>query len=185
MITVDIRDEVTPLIKSYLANNPKMIASLTKSIGWYVQSNVKKLSTSTLPDRWADRVPLKIRRKLDNKAPKGWLGKLKRAIGYAYNPESVAIGWTSLSSSIDGKIQEFGARSQVTPRLQRFFASRGVPLSERKKQVDVPARPIFEPAMEIIHPQLGSYIQNKVASYIENGGHARTAGKRRKYEVYT
>lgn len=41
MITVDIRDEVTPLIKSYLANNPKMIASLTKSIGWYVQSNVK------------------------------------------------------------------------------------------------------------------------------------------------
>ena len=39
--------------------------------------------------------------------------------------------------------------------------------------------------MEIIHPQLGNYIQNKVASYMENGGHARTAGKRRKYEVYT
>lgn len=187
MITVDIRDEATPLIKSYLANNPKMIASLTKSIGWYVQSNVKKLSTSTLPSRWADRVPLKIRRKLDNKAPKAWLGKLKRAIGYAYNPasKSVAIGWTSSTAAREGKIQEFGARRQVTPRLQSFFASRGVPLSERKKQIDVPARPIFEPAMEVIHPQLGSYIQNKVASYMENGGHARTSGKRRKYEVYT
>ena len=43
MITVDVKDEITPLLKKYLENNPRMIASLTKSLGWYVQGSIKKL----------------------------------------------------------------------------------------------------------------------------------------------
>lgn len=187
MITVDIRDEVTPLIKRYLTDNPRMLASLSKSLGWYVQSETKKLSRGAIAGGWPKRSPLEIRRKFDRSAPKGWLGKLRRAIGYAYNPatKSVAIGWTSLSSAVDGRIQEFGVTRQVTPRLRNYFAAHGVPLSEGKTSIKIPARPVFEPAMDIIQPKLGDYVTQKVASYMENGGHARTAGKGRTYEVFT
>ena len=187
MITVDIKDEITPLIKNYLANNPHMLRSLTKSLGWYVQSSIKKLSRAQLGRRWRERTPLKIRRRLDERAPSAWLGKLRRAIGYAYNnaTQSVAIGWTSPSAAMEGRVQEFGATRQVTPRLQKYFAARGVPLSEHKKRIEVPERPIYEPAMDIIYPNLSGYVTEKVAGYMENGGHVRNAGKGRKYEVFT
>lgn len=186
MITVDVKDEITPLLKRYLENNPRMIASLTKSLGWYVQGSIKKLGRERLAEKWRERVPLEVRRKLDEQAPKGWLGKLRRAIGYSYNSatQSVAIGWTSSSAAMEGKIQEFGASREVTPRLQKYFAARGVPLSEHKKRIKVPKRPIYEPAMDIIYPKLGDYVREKVESYMENGGHVRNTAKSRKYEVF-
>lgn len=186
MITIDVKDEITPLLKRYLENNPRMIASLTKSLGWYVQGSIKKLGRERLAEKWRERVPLEVRRKLDEQAPEGWLGKLRRAIGYSYNSatQSVAIGWTSSSAAMEGKIQEFGASREVTPRLQKYFAARGVPLSEHKKRIKVPKRPIYEPAIDIIYPKLGDYVREKVESYMENGGHVRNTTKSRKYEVF-
>ena len=69
MITVDVKDEITPLLKKYLENNPRMIASLTKSLGWYVQGSIKKLGRERLAEKWRERVPLEVRRNLDEQAP--------------------------------------------------------------------------------------------------------------------
>ena len=81
MLTVETRDEITPLIKRYLENNPQMVRSLAKSVGWYTQKEIKSLiSKGELPSDWQQRTPYAIRRKLDNKAPKRWLGKLLRTI---------------------------------------------------------------------------------------------------------
>lgn len=62
MITVDVRDEITPFIRSWLQQNPRFIRSLTKSLGWYAQREIKVLSRdSRVTSRWPKRTPLKIR----------------------------------------------------------------------------------------------------------------------------
>lgn len=187
MITVSIKDAITPLIQRYLENNPRMIRSLSKSIGWFVQKNVKTLSqSSAITSKWRRRTPLDIRRKLDAKAPKNWLGQLRRAIAYSYNNQhgAVEIGWSSATSAMEGRIQEFGATRNVTPRLREFFSSKGVPLGKHKKNIRVPARPLFEPSMEIIQPQIGDFVAYRVGNYMKNGGFTKNVGKGRKYEVF-
>ena len=187
MITVSIKDAITPLIQRYLENNPRMIRSLSKSIGWFVQKDIKKLSQSTaITSKWRKRAPLGIRRKLDEKAPKNWLGRLRRAIGYSYSNQTntVELGWTSVTSAMEGRVQEFGAKRNVTPRLRAFFAKKGVMLSQKKRSINVPARPLFEPAMEIIQPNISDFVSHRVGNYMKNGGFTKTAGKGRKYEVF-
>lgn len=187
MITVSIKDAITPLVQRYLENNPRMIRSLSKSIGWFVQKNVKELSqSSAVTSKWRKRVPLDIRRKLDAKAPKNWLGQLRRAIAYSYNNQrsAVEIGWSSATSAMEGRVQEFGATRIVTSRLREFFSSRGVRLGERKKTIRVPARPLFEPSMEIIQPKIGDFVGYRVGKYMKNGGFTKNVGKGRKYEVF-
>lgn len=187
MLTVETRDEITPLIKRYLENNPQMVRSLAKSVGWYTQKEIKSLiSKGELPSDWQQRTPYAIRRKLDNKAPKKWLGKLLRTIAYQYkgNSGEVDIGWASRSAAVIGRLQEEGAKRTVTPALRSFFASKGVPLSSGKKDIKLPARPIYELAMQRVQPKIGSFINERVTKYIQNGGFVKNAGKGRKYEVF-
>lgn len=187
MITVSIKDAITPLIQRYLENNPRMIRSLSKSIGWFVQKNIKTLSQSpVITSKWRRRTPLYIRRKLDAKAPKNWLGQLRRAIGYSYDNQrnAVEVGWTSATAAMEGRVQEFGNTRTVTPLVRRYFALRGVPLSDRKKLIRVPARPLFEPSMEVIQPRLNEFVTHRVGEYIKNGGFTKNVGKGRKYEVF-
>lgn len=185
MISVSLKDEITPMITRFLQNNPRFISSLTKSVGWFVQSNTKKLSQQKrITSKWKKRVPLDIRRKLDDQAPEKWLGQLRQAIGYQYVNGSALVGWTSATAAMEGRIQEFGTTRQVTPRLRQFFSSRGVPLSDRKERIRVPARPLFDPAMDIIQPKLTDFMEQRVYKYIENGGFTKNVGKGRKYEVF-
>lgn len=185
MITVDVRDDITPLIRSWLQQNPKFIRSLTKSLGWYVQREIKTLSRdSRITSHWPARTPLKIRRKLDTQAPRQWLGKLRNAIGYQYYEGAVMIGWTSATAAAEGRIQEEGTRRTVTPFLRRYFGRRGVPLRGNTTEIYVPARPLFEPAMDLVQPKLGDFVSQRVGEYINNGGFVKSAGKSRKYEVF-
>lgn len=187
MLTVETKDEITPLIKRYLENNPTMVSSLAKSVGWFTQKEIKSLiSKGELPADWKERSPYAIRRKLDNKAPKKWLGKLLRTIAYQYkgNSGEVDIGWASRSAAVIGRLQEEGAKRSVTPALRSFFASKGVPLSSSKKDIKLPARPIYELAMQRVQPKIGSFINERVTKYIQNGGFVKNAGKGRKYEVF-
>ena len=189
MITVSINDGITPTIANYLKNNPQMLRSLSKSVGWYVQKNIKALvkNNTQLTSQWPERSPYaKVRRKLDYMAPKIWMGRLKRAIGYSYsyNEGSVNIGWTSSTGAKYGRIQEYGEERQVTPSMAGYFARAGVPLSPNKKFIRVPARPLFEPAMDIINPQIGDFVQSRVSEYMKNGGFARKEGKSRRYRVW-
>ena len=107
MIEVNVRDSVTPYIESFLRENPRFIRSLTKSVGWFVQREIKKLSrNSRITSRWRKRTPLeRVRRKLDAEAPDPWLGKLRNAIGYQYANGAVLIGWTSSTAAMEGRFQ--------------------------------------------------------------------------------
>lgn len=187
MLTVETKDEITPLIKRYLENNPTMVRSLAKSVGWFTQKEIKSLiSKGELPGDWKERSPYEIRRKLDGKAPKKWLGKLLRTIAYQYkgNNGEVDIGWASRSAAVIGRLQEEGAQRSVTPALRSFFASKGVPLNPAKKDIKLPARPIYELAMQRIQPKIGPFINERVTKYIQNGGFVKNAGRGRKYEVF-
>ena len=59
MITVSINDGITPTIANYLKNNPQMLRSLSKSVGWYVQKNIKALvkNNTQLTSQWPERSP--------------------------------------------------------------------------------------------------------------------------------
>lgn len=187
MLTVETRDEITPLVKRYLENNPRMIRSLTKSVGWFTQREIKDLiAKGILSSEWKQRSPYEVRRKLDNKAPKKWLGKLQRTIAYQYkgSGSEVDIGWASRSAAVIGRLQEEGATRTVTPALRSFFASKGVPLNSHKKNIKLPARPIYDIAMQSIQPKIGPFINERVTKYIQNGGFVKNAGKGRKYEVF-
>lgn len=188
MITVSIKDAITPLIQRYLENNPRMIRSLSKSIGWFVRDNVRKyLRDDSFTSRWKRRVPFEIRQKLEQgKAPEAWYGKLRQAIVYSFNNSNntVSVGWGSHTAAMEGRIQEFGNTRTVTPLVRRYFALRGVPLSDKKQFIRVPARPLFEPSMEIIQPKIGDFVAYRVGNYMKNGGFTKSVGKGRKYEVF-
>lgn len=174
MITVSIKDAITPLVQRYLENNPRMIRSLSKSIGWFVRGNVRKyLRDDRFTSRWKRRVPYEIRQKLEQgKAPKAWYGKLRQAIVYSYNDSNntVSVGWGSHTAAMEGRIQEFGNTRTVTPLVRRYFALRGVPLSNRKQFIKVPARPLFEPTMDKMHSELGEFVTDRVQKWMQNNG---------------
>lgn len=187
MIKLDVRDAISPKIENWLRDNPKYIRSLTKSIGWFVQKEIKRLSNDTaVTSGWRERMPLKLRRKLADRAPKQWLGKLKKAIGYSYQQSdgSVVIGWTSRTSAMYGKWQEEGAEKPVTDAVRRRFAAREVPLGAGKKTLKLPQRPLYSPAMRIINPKLKAFVDEKVSKWIKNGGFTRNSVPTRKYEVF-
>lgn len=187
MINLDIRDEITPLVKRYLENNPRMLQSLAKSLGWFTQKEIKRLAVSkSITSQWHERVPYEIRKKLDKGAPVTWLGKLRRTFAYQFIPNSggVNIGWASRSAAVIGRLQEEGASRTVTPALRGFFFSKGVPLSVNKGKIVLPARPIYEPVMKLIQPKIGPYVAYRVGKYIQNGGFVKNASKGRKYEVF-
>lgn len=184
MIELSIQDNITPAIAQFLENNPQFIRSLTKSSGWYVQSQIKKLSQQNrITSKWKQRTPLEVRRKLDKEAPEKWLGQLRQAIGYQYVNGAALVGWTSPTAAMYGRVQEFGTTRQITPRLREFFASRGMPLNAKKQRIKVPARPLFEPAMDVVEPKMLDFIEQRVQKYA-NGGFMKNAGKGRRYEVF-
>lgn len=187
MIGINVKDQVTPYIDNFLRTYPRFTSTLMSSLGWYVTRETKALlNNSSFTSRWKARVPLEIRRKLDSYAPKSWFGKMKRAIAYHFDyngPPTTDIGWSSASAAMYGRIHEEGTRRTVTPFLRGYFARRGVPLSENKKYIKVPKRPIFADSMEIIEPKIGPYMEQKVVEYIAKNGVTKKV-KTRKYEVF-
>lgn len=182
-IVIAVKDGISPFILGWLKNNPRFMRSVTKSTGWYTQKGIKD-SVPEISLGWKERVPYEIRRRLSATAPRTWLGRMRRAIGYQYlDNGSVVIGWTSRTAAAYGRIQEEGVIRPVTDFVREFYRKRGVALSAGKKSIHVPARPIYEPAMRIVQPGIVPHIENKVADYIKNGGFIKNV-TRRKYKVY-
>ena len=125
-----------------------------------------------------------MRKDLDPNAPKKWYSKLKQAIGYEYvGNGTVALGWTSPSSSWIGHLQEYGYKRDVTSLVRAKWARAGHPLSKGKTEINVPERPVFEPMIKQIKPRVAPYIEDKVRTYInENVEFGKR--NRRKYKVY-
>ena len=186
MIEISVKDQVTPMINRYLAQNPKFMRALTKSLGWYVSGRIKRLINTKkfqTVANWRERIPLDVRRKLNPQEPKEWYGQMRRAIGYQYADNAVNIGWTSLTSAIYGRIQEFGITRTITPNIRRYFGEHGVHLKWNTNQLKVPARPLFNPVMPLIEPGIEEHVEKQVRKYILEGV-PENSKPTRKYEVY-
>lgn len=73
-------------------------------------------------------------------------GSLTQAVGYEHKQFlRVGVGWLSPSSAKLGYWFQAGKKTTVSPRMRRFFAAAGVPLSKGKAIVESPPRPVFSP----------------------------------------
>lgn len=185
MIVISVKDDITPFISDWLAKMPTWKKRLSRALGWYSQKRVKELSNNpVITTSYQERVPYWVRNALDyeHKAPKMWWGKLRQAIGYQATDSFTLLGWTSKASAFDGRVQEEGTSRSVTPQLRRYYIARG--LYVRKEVINVPARPLFNPAMQVVQPEFGSFMHRKVTDYISGVIYAGVRKSKRKYYVY-
>ncbi len=187
-LKIDLEDGISPVVQRWLKNNPRFISSVLKSTGYMVQNELKeavrgKFTGQSWPQRWT----LQDRRKLSRTAPGVWYGRLKNALGYAYDPadSSVNVGWTSRTAAFEGNVQEEGVTKQVTPGLRRLFHKRGIHLRATTTKLVTPERPFIEPKYMDIRDKIPAYITQKVQEYMDNGGFVKNVGKGRKYTVYS
>lgn len=187
MLKISLEDNISPTVKYWIAQNPKFLQSLAKSMGWFVRKRIKELiNNDTLANRWEQRAPLKVRKMLSrrNKASKKWLGGMRNAIVYQYKGDNVSIvGWASSNAAAYGKDFEEGRIRGVTPAIRRYYAYKKIPLSKNKNAIILPKRPIYAPAMAIIDKELPEFVQGKVARYMAKGREGFSAPKRL-YEVF-
>ena len=194
IIEIDLKDTITPAIQKALETNAKWLRWVSKSVGWYTQKRIKEEVASGSPggESYEERLPRSARKALVTTAPKMWYGKLRNAIGYEYDNGVVKIGWTSRTSSIEGRKQEEGFQRNVTPSLRAYWAQAAkasggklINLGAEKQEIDVPARPVFEPVQSKIESELGPYVEEKVQKYItENEDYGKNKPVKRKYKVY-
>lgn len=185
-IDIDVTDELTPAAQYFLANSEVALRRISKSVGWWAQKNIKQGIRSGHPDgqQYESRLPYGIRRDLAGKAPRAWYGKLANAFGYEYKGNGIiSIGWTSRTAAFYGKVQEFGTTRRVTQSVRNFWAAHGHPLSKNVNELNVPARPIFEPMANVLRKDIASFVEEKVKNYTET---TLAYGKKspRKYKVY-
>ena len=184
---ITLEDNITPQIKRWLQDNPRIIRSVLKSTGYMVQKQLKKDIRGDFPGQnWKERWPLAERQKLVKTAPEEWYGKLRNALGYAYNASnnSVSVGWTSRTAAYEGNRQEFGYTKLVTPGMRRDFHRKGIHLRPTTETLTTPARPFVEESYMLIAPAIPGYVRQRVQEYMENGGFDKKKGKGRKYTVY-
>lgn len=185
ILEIDVTDEISPMFKYFMENNPRYFRALGKSVGWWYQKQIKTelLQGHAGNVNFKERWPLELRRKLDPKAPRTWYGKMRQAIGYEYDNGVVKIGWTSYTASRYGDLQEYGFSKAVTEKMRNFFRSRGIDLSNHIRELNIPERPIYKPIADEMFPNVAPYIEQKMNKYIERGI-VSGVKNRRKYKVY-
>ena len=189
MIEINIQNGISQYLQSLMRNSPDFVRGCSKSMGYFVQREIKKSlrkGSSDFKAAWPKRIPWKVRKDLSASAPQRWYGRLVNAIGYQYTSGGlVKIGWTSASSAQYGRIQEEGIVRTVTPWMRKKWGKAGHPLKGDTTQLRVPARPFYEPIMNKLEPKLPEYVAAKAQEFLNNGGSfKKTAGKGRKYRVF-
>jgi hypothetical protein len=183
---IDVTDEIEPLLGRMSTHNKRALASAAKSLGYFMQDEIKKGIDSGSPGgaTFTERIPYEIRKALqDGSAAKKWYGKMKNAIGYQYKDGTLSIGWTSRTSAMYGRKQEFGYRTPVTDAIRARYARAKVTLSPNTKYLDLPKRNVFDPMSEELQPKIAPYVQGKLNHYqTENVEFSKKS--RRKYKVY-
>lgn len=177
---ISVEDQMTPYLRSMAANNPAWMRKATKSLGWWMQSEIKKGIRSGAPagKAYEQTVP-SLRRSLERGKRFPLLGKLVNAVGYQYKEGNLLVGWLSPNAVFLGSIQEKGKRIGVTPKMRRWFFAKGVGISD--DAVDIPARPTFDPMFKFLEPKAVPYMEDKMVGYWLNPPNQASA--RRKYRV--
>ncbi len=185
-IEIDVTDEIGPLFERLAANHKRSLKSIAKSLGWFLQKEIKKGVRSGSPagSTFTERRPYGVRAALGGgSAAKQWYGRMTQAIGYQYDNGVLRIGWTSRTSAAYGRKQEFGFKTRVTNEIRKKFREAGFPLSKDTEYIVLPDRPFFEPMAGKLEPDIAPYVQNKLNERIsENVMYSKKA--RRKYKVY-
>lgn len=190
IVSVNVVDEINPFFASFLAKNKDCLEWTSKSVGNFIRARTQEEVKLGAPGgrRFKERTPhRKVRSPLakahNKSAPVLPYGKMRRAIGYAYENGGVNVGWTSKTASAYGKIQEEGTKRQVTERMRSLYRMANVKLGRNKQYITVPERPVFEPMSAELFPLLPEYVENKVMSYM-NGDIERGKKNPRRYRVY-
>ena len=185
-LEIDVTDEIMPLLQRMTGNYQKSLKSAAKSLGWFMQKEIKEGVRSGEPGGqiFVERRPYEVRAALgDGKAARAWYGRMIRAIGYQYDDGTLRIGWTSKTAARYGEKQEFGYDTKVTDEIRKRFERAGYPLRKSTKVIHLPERPIFEPMKTELEPQIAPYVTEKLDQYnSENVAFSKKA--RKKYKVY-
>ena len=185
-VEIDVTDEIEPLLGRMSTHNKRAMASAAKSLGYFMQAEIKEGIDSGSPGgaTFTERIPHEIRKALqEGSAAKKWYGKMKNAIGYQYKDGTLSIGWTSRTSAMYGRKQEFGYKTLVTDAIRARYARANVKLSQNKKYIYLPKRNVFDPMSQELQPKVSPYVQDKLNHYQEeNVEFSKKA--RRKYKVY-
>lgn len=186
LVEIDVTDEIGPLLEHMSANYKKSLKSMAKSLGWFMQKEIKAGIASGAPGGsvFTERRPYEIRAALGGgSAAKRWYGRMAKAIGYQYDNGVLRIGWTSKTSAAYGRKQEFGYKTKVTDEIRKKFGEAGFPLLKSTEYIVLPDRPFFEPMAGILKPDIAPYVQKKINDYA-SGSVAYSKKARRKYKVY-
>jgi hypothetical protein len=179
-LEIDVDDQMTPYLRGIATNNPTWMRKATKSLGWWMQSEIKKGIRSGAPAGAAyEKTVPSLRRLLEKKKRFPLLGKLVNAVGYQYNNGNLLVGWLSRNAVFLGSIQEKGKRINVTDRMRRWFFAKGSGVGDGI--VDIPARPTFGPMFKFLEPKAVPYMEAKMIEYWQNPPQQSSA--RRRYKV--
>ncbi len=195
VIEVSVKDGITPFIHAALETRPTLKPRLSRAIAWYTQKRIKELSNdSRVTGKYAERKPYDIVRKplaSGKQPPKNvWWGKLRRAVGYQFDGRYALLGWTSRASAMEGEAQEEGKDRLITPNIRAYYAkirdtiSPELKVPGKKPAIELPARPLYEPAMGIIHPEYRDFMEQKMTEYMAGIVHNGVRKSNRKYKVY-
>ena len=191
MIDIEIYDELSPFAQYVVLMHPDWFRKAGKSLGYDIIQKTKKGVKRGAPGgrRFPKRLPLKDRKGLGY--GKSWYGKLvgsKRgdtsAIGYEYQHGILKVGWTSRAAKKIGDLLEDGGQKPVTRYLRILFGYAGKPLKWNTTHTNIPARPIYEPMMDAIRPQIPDFLDKKFEGYMTKGTNfAKSNGRKRQYKV--
>lgn len=189
MISINVMDEISPTVAAMVRGKEKYLRHVAKAIGYWISTETKADIKKGEPGgmAWKKRTPWKKVRKpiakvKDASAPTSWYGKMKKAIGYSYEDYGVNIGWLSKTAAFYGDIQEAGQTRQVTESVRGLYREAGVSLGANKRNIKLPARPIYKPMSIEMFPKLPEFTEEKLISYVNE---KVDFGKRnrRKYRV--
>jgi len=192
MYSVTVEDEATPWLQWAMTEFPDFRRKALKSLGWYMQKEIKKGIKSRAPGgrAYAPFLPAKVRRKLDEafdkKGKRSYapLGGLAKAVGYQYKSSGdVVVGWLSESAVRLGTKQEKGAKVRITGKMRRAYLAAGIGIKPGRKEVVIPARPTIEPMSDVLVPKAAGYVEGKIWGYLTKGSPINVPKSRRKYVV--
>lgn len=190
---VIIKDDFSPWLQGVMDNAPTWKRKALKSLGWFMQKQIKEGIKSGAPggQAYPKTIPLYVRQKLDklfgNRLKNSYpiLGRMAQAVGYQYKQtgDSVETGWLSESAANIGSIAEGGGERTVTDDMRYAFWAAGVPIGRSKDRIIIPARPTFGPMYRVLDPQLEPYMAGKIFQFMDEGTPAAGTNPR-KYTVF-
>ena len=194
MMQVDVVDNAGPWLQWVLDTHAEWQRKAVKSTAWYAQQEIKKGIKSGAPGgrKYAEimdpnrshdimaarKIGAVKARKLSKRGARhaarrgrrGALGRLASAVRYEYNNGSVPIGWLAEWAVRMGTRAEMGAREAVTQKMRGLFSGGAEGIKKSTTQINIPARPTFDPMFIFLAPKLGPYFVGKVEEYLANGG---------------